>query len=383
MLRFITSGESHGPGLVATVEGLPSGLAVSTEGIASELARRRLGYGRGPRMRLEKDELEILAGVRFGMTLGGPVTVLIRNTEWPRWQEEMSPEPGTARKVETKPRPGHADLVGMMKYDTHDARDILERASARETAARTVVGYLAKQVLHSIGIDVFSHVTAIGPISIPEDSELPTPQDLAAIDDSEVRVFDKRSEAAMITSIEKAKSDRDTLGGTVQVLAYGVPPGLGSHVHWDRKLDGLLAGAVMSIQAIKAVEIGSGITQARSLGSEAHDEIFYDTQYGRYTNRAGGLEGGMTTGGVVSATAYMKPIATLMRALETVDVTTKEPAKAFRERSDVCAVPAAGVVAEQMVAYVLANEVLRSFGGDTVKDLVTAADAYRARIAAF
>jgi len=271
----------------------------------------------------------------------------------------------------------------MMKYDTHDARDILERASARETAARTVVGYLAKQVLHSIGIDVFSHVTAIGPISIPEDSELPTPQDLAAIDDSEVRVFDKRSEAAMITSIEKAKSDRDTLGGTVQVLAYGVPPGLGSHVHWDRKLDGLLAGAVMSIQAIKAVEIGSGITQARSLGSEAHDEIFYDTQYGRYTNRAGGLEGGMTTGGVVSATAYMKPIATLMRALETVDVTTKEPAKAFRERSDVCAVPAAGVVAEQMVAYVLANEVLRSFGGDTVKDLVTAADAYRARIAAF
>jgi chorismate synthase len=383
MLRFITSGESHGPGLVATVEGLPSGLDVSTKGIASELARRRLGYGRGPRMRLEKDELEILAGVRFGVTLGGPVTVLIRNTEWPRWQEEMSPEPGTARKTETKPRPGHADLVGMMKYDTYDARDILERASARETAARTVVGYLAKQVLHTIGIDVFSHVIAIGAISIPEDSELPTPQDLATIDNSEVRVFDKRSEAEMFASIEKAKADRDTLGGTVQVLAYGVPPGLGSHVHWDRKLDGLLAGAVMSIQAIKAVEIGSGIVQARSLGSEAHDEILYDTQYGRYTNRAGGLEGGMTTGGVVSVSAYMKPISTLMRPLETVDVTTREPAKAFRERSDVCAVPAAGVVAEQMVAYVLANEALRSFGGDTVKDLVTTANAYRARLAAF
>ena len=383
MLRFITSGESHGPGLVATVEGLPAGLEVTTEGIASELARRRLGFGRGPRMRLEKDELEILAGVRFGVTLGGPVTVLIRNTEWPRWQKEMSPEPGTARKTETKPRPGHADLVGMMKYDTYDARDILERASARETAARTVVGYLAKQVLTAVGIEVFSHVTAIGSVSVPEDAALPEPHDLAAIDASQVRVFDTRSEAEMTAAIEKAKADRDTLGGTVQVLAYGVPPGLGSHVHWDRKLDGLLAGAVMSIQAIKAVEIGSGIHQARSLGSDAHDEIHYDTQYGRRSNRAGGLEGGMTTGGVVSVSAYMKPIATLMRALETVDVTTKEPAKAFRERSDVCAVPAAGVVAEQMVAYVLANEVLRSFGGDTVRDLVTSSDAYRARIASF
>ena len=383
MLRFITSGESHGPGLVATVEGLPAGLGVTTDGIGAELARRRLGYGRGPRMRLEKDELEILAGVRFGSTLGGPVTVLIRNTEWPRWQEEMSPEPGTARKTETKPRPGHADLVGMMKYDTYDARDILERASARETAARTVVGYLAKQVLHTVGINVFSHVTAIGPVSIPDDAVLPTPADLAAIDASQVRVFEGHSEAAMVSAIEKAKADRDTLGGTVQVLAYGVPPGLGSHVHWDRKIDGLLAGAVMSIQAIKAVEIGSGIQQARSLGSAAHDEILYDREYVRRTNRAGGLEGGMTTGGVVSVSAYMKPIATLMRALETVDVTTKEPAAAFRERSDVCAVPAAGVVAEQMVAYILANEVLRSFGGDTVTDLVANAAAYRTRIASF
>jgi len=383
MLRFITSGESHGPGLVATVEGLPSGLEVTAEGIADELARRRLGYGRGPRMRLEKDELEILAGVRFGVTLGGPVTVLIRNTEWPRWQEEMSPEPGTATKTETKPRPGHADLVGMMKYDTYDARDILERASARETAARTVVGYLAKQVLHTIGIDVLSHVTAIGPVSILDDAVLPTPADLGSIDESQVRVFDSQTEPEMVSAIEQAKADRNTLGGIVQVLAYGVPPGLGSHVHWDRKLDGLLAGAVMSIQAIKAVEIGSGIHQSRSLGSDAHDEIFYDTGYGRGSNRAGGLEGGMTTGGVVSVSAYMKPIATLMRALDTVDVTTKEPAKAFRERSDVCAVPAAGVVAEQMVAYVLANEVLRSFGGDTVTDLVANAAAYRTRIASF
>jgi chorismate synthase len=237
--------------------------------------------------------------------------------------------------------------------------------------------------LLGIGIDVFSHVTAIGPVSIPHDAVLPTPADLAAIDESEVRVFDKRTEGEMISAIETAKADRDTLGGTVQVLAYGVPPGLGSHVHWDRKLDGLLAGAVMSIQAIKAVEIGSGIEQARSLGSDAHDEIFYDTQYVRGSNRAGGLEGGMTTGGVVSVSAYMKPIATLMRALETVDVATKEPAKAFRERSDVCAVPAAGIVAEQMVAYVLANEVLRSFGGDTVTDLAANADAYRTRLASF
>jgi chorismate synthase len=334
-------------------------------------------------MRLEKDELEILGGVRFGMTLGGPVTVLIRNTEWPRWQEEMSPAPGTARTTETKPRPGHADLVGMMKYDTYDARDILERASARETAARTVVGYLAKQLLAEVGIDVISHVTAIGPVQVDSAAELPTPGDLDAVDASEVRVFGKSAEEAMIAEIERAKADRDTLGGTVQVLAYGVPPGLGSHVHWDRKLDGLLAGALMSIQAIKAVEIGAGLDQARSRGSAAHDEIFYDAEYTRGSNRAGGLEGGMTTGGVVSVSAYMKPIATLMRALETVDVTTKEPAKAFRERSDVCAVPAAGVVAEQMVAYVLANEVLRSFGGDTVADLVANATAYRARLASF
>lgn len=383
MLRFLTSGESHGPGLVATVEGLPAGLTVTREGVASELARRRLGFGRGPRMRLEKDELEILAGIRFGKTLGGPVTVLIRNTEWEKWREEMSPDPGESSKRETKPRPGHADLVGMQKYDTHDARDILERASARETAARTVVGYLAKQLLAEIGVTVLSHVVAIGSVKAPRDV-LPAPDDLDAVDASQVRAFDADSEKAMIAEIEAAKADRDTLGGVVEVLAYGLPPGLGSHVHWDRKLDGLLAGALMSIQAIKAVEIGDGLTQAESRGSAAHDEItMTGGEFTRRTNRSGGLEGGMTTGGVLRVSAAMKPISTLMRPLETVDVETKQKEAAFRERSDVCAVPAAGVVAEQMVAYVLANEVMRKFGGDTVADLVASCDAYKARLRAF
>ena len=389
MLRFITSGESHGPGLVATVEGLPAGLDVLETDIADELARRRLGYGRGPRMKLERDELEILGGVRFGKTLGGPVTVLIRNTEWPKWETRMSTGPvddATLAEIkrETKPRPGHADLVGMQKYDTHDARDILERASARETAARTVVGHLGKQLLDAIGVSVFSHVVAIGSVAVPEGSDLPGPDDLDTIDASEVRVFDTTAEAAMISEIEAAKADRDTLGGIVEVLAYGLPPGLGSHVHWDRKLDGMLAQALMSIQAIKAVEIGDGLQQARSRGSAAHDEIVRtDDDYARRTNRAGGLEGGMTTGGVLRVKAAMKPISTVMKPLDTVDVTTGVAEKAFRERSDVCAVPAAGVVAEQMVAFVLANEVMRTFGGDTVADLQLRVAAYRDRLASF
>jgi chorismate synthase len=389
MLRFLTSGESHGPGLVATVEGLPAGLEVTREGIGAELARRRLGYGRGPRMRLERDELEILGGVRFGRTIGGPVTVLVRNTEWPRWQERMSPDPvseeaRSAMRRETTPRPGHADLVGMQKYDTHDARDILERASARETAARTVVGHLAKQLLAIIDVQVISHVVAIGSVSVDPSSDLPAPNDLEAIDGSEVRVHDPGAAAAMVAEIEAAKADRDTLGGVVEVLAYGLPPGLGSHVHWDRKLDGLLAGAVMSIHAIKAVEIGDGIAQSASRGSAAHDEIVVaGSGFGRRTNRAGGLEGGMTTGGVVRVRAAMKPIATVMRPLDTVDVDTRTAEKAFRERSDVCAVPAAGVVAEQMVAWVLADEVMRKFGGDTVGDVRTSYDAYLERLAAF
>lgn len=334
-------------------------------------------------MRLERDELEILGGVRFARTLGGPVTVLIRNSEWSKWQEEMSAEPGSSSKPETKPRPGHADLVGMQKYDTHDARDILERASARETAARTVVGYLAKQLLGELDIRVMSHVVAIGQ-AVVADGPLPRPDDLGAIDDSDVRVFDVASQGAMVSEIESAKAERDTVGGVVEVLVYGLPPGLGSHVHWDRKLDGLLAGALMSIQAIKAVEIGDGLKQAASRGSAAHDEIAStDDVYVRRSNRAGGLEGGMTTGEVLRVKAAMKPIATLMRALETVDVATGETASAFRERSDVCAVPAAGVVAEQMVAYVLANEVMRKFGGDTVIDVVSAVAAYKARLADF
>ncbi|MGI9665554.1 MAG: chorismate synthase [Acidimicrobiia bacterium] len=389
MLRFITSGESHGPGLVATVEGLPAGLDVLEEGIAAELARRRLGYGRGPRMKLEKDEIEILGGVRFGKTLGGPVTVLIRNTEWPKWQDRMSTAPVTDEKIqavkrENKPRPGHADLVGMQKYDTHDARDMLERASARETAARTVVGYLSKQLLATIGASVFSHVVAIGTATVNQNAELPSPGDLEAIDASEVRVFSREAEDVMIAEIEAAKKDRDTLGGIVEVLAYGLPPGLGSHVHWDRKLDGQLAAALMSIQAIKAVEIGDGLAQARSRGSDAHDEITRDgDEFGRRTNRAGGLEGGMTTGGVLRVKAAMKPISTVMRPLDTVNVETKEAEKAFRERSDVCAVPAAGVVAEQMVAIVLASEVLRMFGGDTVGDVVARHHGYKARLEQF
>lgn len=383
MLRFLTSGESHGPGLVATVEGLPSGLEVTKEGLASELARRRLGFGRGPRMRLERDDLEILGGVRFGRTLGGPVTVLIRNTEWEKWSEEMSPDPGETSKRETTPRPGHADLVGMQKYDTHDARDILERASARETAARTIVGYLSKQLLAEIGVTVLSHVVAIGSVSVQGDA-LPGRSDLDRIDASEVRVFDADTERAMIAEIKAAKKDRDTVGGVVEVLAYGLPPGLGSHVHWDRRLDGLLAGALMSVQAIKAVEIGDGLSQAASRGSAAHDEIIMDEgEFARRTNRAGGLEGGMSTGDVLRVRASMKPISTLMRPLDTVDVDTKEAESAFRERSDVCAVPAAGVVCEQMVAYVLANEVTRKFGGDTVGDLVAAVDAYKARLKEF
>ncbi|NNF09396.1 MAG: chorismate synthase [Acidimicrobiia bacterium] len=382
MLRFLTAGESHGPGLTTIVEGLPAGLSVDPDAISAELARRRLGFGRGPRMALEKDELEILGGVRFGKTLGGPVSVLIRNTEWDRWSEEMSPLPGEAKRPARAPRPGHADLAGMQKYDTHDARDILERASARETAARTVVGVLAKELLGAVDITVLSHVVAIGPAAAPP-GELPTIDDLPAIDASPVRAFGTEAEAAMVAEIERAKADRDTLGGVVEVLAHGVMPGLGSHVHFDRKLDARLAEALMSIQAIKAVEIGDGFETAARRGSEAHDEIRYEDGFVRDTNRAGGIEGGMSIGGVVRVRAAMKPLSNLMRALQTVDVESKQPEQAIRERSDVCAVPAAGVVAEQMVAIVLAQEVQRKFGGDTVGDLAGAVELYRKRLTHF
>ncbi|HEX2420709.1 MAG TPA: chorismate synthase [Acidimicrobiia bacterium] len=388
-MRFLTAGESHGPGLVATVEGLPAGLEVRIDGLERELARRRLGFGRGPRMRIEKDELEILAGVRHGETLGSPVAVIIRNTEWQRWQQAMSPEPQvepeedtqTGRKL-TAPRPGHADLAGMMKYDRRDARDILERASARETAARTVVGYLAKQLLRTIDVGVLSHVVAIGKVTAPE-SRIPTMADLDRIDASEVRCLDIEAGAAMMSEIEAAKADRDTVGGVVEVVAYNVPSGLGSHVHWDRRIDGLLAAALMSIHAIKAVEIGDGLETARRRGTEAHDEIFYDDGFERRTNRAGGTEGGMTVGGMLRMRAAMKPISTVLKGLETVDVATHQPERAFYERSDTCAVPAAGVVAEQMVAIVLAQECQRVFGGDTVDDFRRAVASRRDRLDSF
>jgi len=385
VLRFLTAGESHGPGLVAVVEGLPAGLEVTVEGLQAELARRRLGYGRSPRMGLEKDQLEIIGGVRHGRTLGSPVAVLIRNTEFEtKWAEEMSPHPGNPKRKMTAPRPGHADLPGMLKYDTHDARDILERASARETAARTVVGYLSKQLLGELGMSVLSHVVAIGTVRVPDDMPIPAPEDLVSIDSSSVRCFDPASAAQMEAEIRGARESRDTLGGVVEILAYGVPPGLGSHVHWDRKIDGRLAQALMSIQAIKGVEIGDGFTQARNRGSEAHDEIYHNgTTFTRQTLRSGGTEGGITIGGLLRVRAAMKPISTVMRPLDTVDVETKESTKAFYERSDVCAVPRAGVVCEQMVAYVLADESLRMFGGDTVDDVVASFERYRARLAEF
>jgi chorismate synthase len=376
MLRFMTAGESHGPGLVTIVEGLPRGLEVSAAQITDELARRRMGYGRGKRMAIEKDEIEILGGIRHGETLGSPVSVLIRNTEWPRWSEEMSPEPAASRKQVTRPRPGHADLSGMLKYGTDDARDILERASARETAARTVAGILAKIFLARSGVRVFSHVVSIG--SATSEGPAPGPEDQDRIDDSPVRCLDPTAEAAMIAAIEDAKAQRDTLGGVFEVLGFGVPPGIGSHVHYDRRLDALLAGAIMSIPAIKGVEIGDGFEVAALPGSKSHDEILLeDGSLLRPTNRAGGTEGGMSNGETIRVRGAMKPISTLMRPLRTVDMSTGEPAEAVRERSDVCAVPAAGVVGEQMVAFVLAAEFQRKFGGDTVDEFVAAVDRYR------
>jgi chorismate synthase len=376
----MTAGESHGPGLVTIVEGLPRGLAVSPDQITDELARRRMGYGRGKRMAIEKDEIEILGGIRHGSTLGSPVAVLIRNTEWPRWAEEMSPEPAPSRKQVTRPRPGHADLAGMLKYGTDDARDILERASARETAARTIAGVLAKALLSSVGVRVFSHVVSIG--SATSEGPAPGPEDQDRVDDSPVRCLDPAAEASMIAAIEDAKTQRDTLGGVFEVLGFGVPPGIGSHVHYDRRLDALLAAAVMSIPAIKGVEIGDGFEVAGLPGSKSHDEILFDDgSLQRPTNRAGGTEGGMSNGETIRVRGAMKPISTLMRPLRTVDMSTGDPAEAVRERSDVCAVPAAGVVAEQMVAFILAAEYQRKFGGDNVDEFVAAVDRYRSGLA--
>ena len=382
MLRYLTAGESHGQALVVIVEGLPSNLPVTVADIGDELARRRLGFGRGPRQKFEKDEIELIGGIRHGRTLGSPVSVLIKNTEWFRsdvWHEEMSPHPGATKKPLTQPRPGHADLAGMQKYDFVDARDVLERASARETSARVVAGALAKLLLKQIGVEIVSHVVSLGAVS-SDAVERPRPADLTRIDDSPVRCFDQATQDKMIAEIEAAAKDGDSLGGVVEVLAYGLPVGLGSHVHWDRKIDGLLAQAVMSIQAVKGVEIGDGFSGAALRGSEAHDAIAWDesaSAYKRETSKAGGTEGGMTTGEMLVVRAAMKPLSTLNRpTLKTVDVVSKQETVSFKERTDVTAVPAMGVVAETMIALVLAAEAQRKFGGDSVREFVRNARAF-------
>ena len=372
MLRFLTAGESHGRALVAILEGLPAGLPIAADEIRGELARRRLGYGRGPRQRFETDEIILLGGIRHGRTLGSPVAIEIANAEWPKWEQEMSPEPGLPTRRLTQPRPGHADLAGMQKYGFDDARDVLERASARETAARVAAGACAKALLAQIGVAIVSHVVQIGGADAAAGLR-PLPEELAAVDASSVRCFDPEAEAEMIAEIKAAAKEGDSLGGTVEVAAYGVPVGLGSHVHWDRKLDGLIAHGLMSIQAVKAVWIGDGFEVARRRGSSGHDSIFFDAESGEYhraTTLAGGIEGGISTGGLLVAGASMKPLATLNRpVLKTVDVETKQETLSFKERTDVTSVPAMGVVAETMVALVLASEVLRKFGGDSIAEL--------------
>ena len=377
MLRWLTAGESHGRALVAICEGIPAGVEITTSDVAAALARRRAGYGRGARMKFEQDEAEITAGVRHGRTLGGPVAITVANSEWPKWQTVMSADPvpadelaGQARNEPlTRPRPGHADLAGMQKYGHDDARPVLERASARETAARVALGELARRFLsQALGAAIVSHVVAIGSVGAAEGT-LPGPGDLAAVDADPVRCLDQAASAAMVAEIDAARKDGDTLGGVVEVVVHGLPPGLGSHVHWDRRLDARLAGAMMSIQAIKGVEIGDGFTTAARRGSQAHDEI-EPGQGGvrRLTNRAGGIEGGMSTGDPIRVRVAMKPISTVPRALATVDVRTGEPARAINQRSDVTAVPAAGVVAEAMAALVLADAALEKFGGDSVAE---------------
>ncbi|SCY18989.1 chorismate synthase [Microbacterium sp. LKL04] len=376
MLRVLTAGESHGPELVAIMEGLPSGVPVSLDAIRADLARRKLGYGRGSRMKFEEDELNLSGGVRHGLSLGSPIALRIGNTEWPKWVEVMNPEPTELSERSrgrgaalTRPRPGHADLVGMQKYDFDEARPILERASARETAARVALGAIARGFLSELGIRLVSHTLSIGPVQVPEGAELPGPDDVDALDADPLRCFDPATSERMVAEVDAAKKDGDTLGGIVEVLAYGLPPGLGSHVHWDRRLDGKLAQALMSIQAIKGVEVGDGFETTRRRGSAAHDELFA-TEDGitRASDRAGGTEGGMSTGTVLRVRAGMKPIATVPHALRTVDVATGDTAAAHHQRSDVCAVPAAGVVAEAMVAIVLADAVLEKFGGDSVRE---------------
>ncbi len=388
MLRWLTAGESHGPELVAVIEGLPAGVPIRREEISGDLARRRLGFGRGARMKFEQDELHISGGVRHGLTLGGPVALRIGNSEWAKWEQVMSPDPVDPSVLEsgrgaalTRPRPGHADLVGMQKYGFDEARPILERASARETAARVALGAIAKSFLRELGITTIAHTVAMGPVSVPAGSPLPRVTDLEAIDADPLRCFESPTSALMYAEVEDAHKSGDTIGGVVEVVAYGVPVGLGSHVHWDRRLDSRLAAALMGIQAIKGVEVGDGFETTRRRGSAAHDEMTMSTDgIARETNRAGGIEGGMSTGTVLRVRAGMKPIATVPHALRTVDVSTGEESAAHHQRSDVSAVPAAGVVAEAMVALVLAEAVLEKFGGDNISETARNLESYIASI---
>ena len=375
-MRWLTAGESHGPELVAILEGLPAGVPVTTSDVQNALARRRLGFGRGARMKFELDEVNLSGGVRHGLTQGGPVAITIQNTEWPKWEKIMSSDPvdpseleGARAEALTRPRPGHADFTGMQKYGFLDARPVLERASARETAARVALGEVAAKFLQALGIELVTHTVAIGPISNTELS-LPKPSDVNALDEDPVRCFSSSVSAAMVAEIEDCHKAGDTLGGVVETLVYGLPPGIGSYVHWDRRLDSQLAGALMGIQAIKGVEVGDGFETTRRRGSLAHDEIEKDASgiVHRTSGRAGGIEGGMSTGEILRVRTGMKPISTVPKALATIDVSTGEATKAHHQRSDVCAVPAAGIVAEAMVSLVIANAVLEKFGGDSVAE---------------
>ncbi|WP_336991521.1 chorismate synthase [Leucobacter sp. VD1] len=388
MLRWLTAGESHGPELIAVLEGLPAGVPVSLDGIREDLARRKLGYGRGSRMKFEQDELHLSGGVVHGVSIGGPVAIRIGNTEWPKWTEVMSAEQTELTEKSrgrgaplTRPRPGHADLAGMQKYGFDEARPVIERASARETAARVALGAVARAFLAELGITLVSHTISMGEVAVPAGAPLPRPEDVAALDADPLRCFDAATSERMVAEVDDTKKTGDTLGGIVEVLAYGLPPGLGSYVHWDRRLDSRLAGALMGIQAIKGVEVGDGFETTRRRGSAAHDELHLaDGTITRETGRAGGIEGGMTTGQVLRVRAGMKPIATVPHALPTIDVATGEEAKAHHQRSDVTAVPAAGVVAEAMVALVLADAVTEKFGGDSVPETRRNLEAYVAAI---
>lgn len=387
MLRWLTAGESHGPELIGVMEGLPAGVPVSLDAIRADLARRRLGYGRGARMKFEADEVHISGGVRHGVSMGSPVAVRIGNTEWPKWTSVMNPEPVDPAELETgrgapltRPRPGHADLAGMQKYGFDEARPVLERASARETATRVALGAVARGFLKELGIEVVSHTLSIETVRVPDGAPLPRPRDVGALDDDPLRCFDAATSAAMVERVDAAHKDGDTLGGVVEVLAYGVPQGLGSYVHWDRRLDARLSAALMGIQAIKGVEVGDGFETTRRPGSVAHDEMVPADEIERLTDRAGGIEGGMSTGTVLRVRAGMKPIATVPKALRTIDTTTGDVAAAHHQRSDVCAVPAAGVVAEAMVILVLAEAVLEKFGGDSVAETKRNMESFLAHI---